>query len=91
MSFVSDEVKLHGARNIMFLLLKFYLTCYTNSLTLQVDATEENNKALASKYEIQGFPTLKVSIPEQHVHLNRCSQVASEALPCSQYESPLCQ
>ena len=27
---------------------------------LQVDATEESNKALASKYEVQGFPTLKV-------------------------------
>ena len=27
---------------------------------LQVDATEEGNKALATKFGVQGFPTLKV-------------------------------
>jgi hypothetical protein len=27
----------------------------------QIDATEEDNKALATKFGVQGFPTLKVS------------------------------
>jgi hypothetical protein len=28
---------------------------------MQIDATEEDNKALATKFGVQGFPTLKVS------------------------------
>jgi len=28
----------------------------------QVDATDEDNKALATKFGVQGFPTLKVSL-----------------------------
>jgi len=30
---------------------------------MQVDATEDANKALATKFGIQGFPTLKVKMP----------------------------
>lgn len=46
---------------------------------MQVDATEEDNKALASKYEIQGFPTLKVtSWPERLDH--RCTEISLKYL-----------
>ena len=30
--------------------------------SVQVDATEDVNKALATKYGVQGFPTLKVKM-----------------------------
>lgn len=32
----------------------------------QVDATEESNKAIATKYQVQGFPTLKVGKVSTH-------------------------
>lgn len=34
---------------------------------MQIDATEDVNKELATKYGVQGFPTLKVSLLQRYL------------------------
>lgn len=62
MSFVSSKGLLEISESLSQSASNLFDRLIACILFLQVDATDENNKALASKYEIQGFPTLKVRL-----------------------------
>ena len=56
------------------------LTSLTIVMHMQIDATLEENKALSSKYGVQGFPTLKVpGLSALRPSVPGCQQVRARA------------